>query len=328
MRIGETIRHYRKEKNLTQEELARRLGVTAPAVNKWENGNSCPDILLLAPIARCLDISLDTLLEFQRELTIEQVNAKIAEADERFKKNTYEETFQWIKGLVEEYPNDKRLCGQMALLLETRRLIQEVPEKEEYDTFIMEGFRQALQSPELEVRNPAASSLYQFYLRKENYEEAEKCLEYFSKENPERKRKQAVIYERTGRIEEAYRTYEEILYADYMILDSVLMGLFQLAAKEEDTEHAKYYLRKREELVKWFERGEYHELAARLDLVGLYGDKGEEKKLMRKLLSRVHTLQDAQKSPLYRHMAFKQVGDHFLDSLKNNLKEAFEKEYM
>ena len=52
MTIGKVIRKYRKLANLTQEEMAVRLGVTAPAVNKWENENSCPDITLLAPIAR------------------------------------------------------------------------------------------------------------------------------------------------------------------------------------------------------------------------------------------------------------------------------------
>ena len=62
MTIGKVIRKYRKLANLTQEEMAVRLGVTAPAVNKWENENSCPDITLLAPIARLLNISLDTLL--------------------------------------------------------------------------------------------------------------------------------------------------------------------------------------------------------------------------------------------------------------------------
>ena len=40
MKMGETIRKYRKEQNMTQEEMANRLGVTPPAVNKWENGVS------------------------------------------------------------------------------------------------------------------------------------------------------------------------------------------------------------------------------------------------------------------------------------------------
>ena len=38
MQIGTVIRKSRKEKNMTQEEMAPYLGVTAPAVNKWENG--------------------------------------------------------------------------------------------------------------------------------------------------------------------------------------------------------------------------------------------------------------------------------------------------
>ena len=40
MQLGQVIRKYRKNKNMTQEEMAGRLGVTAPAVNKWENGAS------------------------------------------------------------------------------------------------------------------------------------------------------------------------------------------------------------------------------------------------------------------------------------------------
>ena len=89
MQIGETIRKYRKERNMTQEEMAKRLGVTPPAVNKWENGNSYPDIMLLAPIARLLDISVDTLLSFRGELTDEEIRQIMSEADEKFKKHLH-----------------------------------------------------------------------------------------------------------------------------------------------------------------------------------------------------------------------------------------------
>lgn len=40
MEIGATIRKFRKERDMTQEEMANRLGVTPSAVNKWENGGS------------------------------------------------------------------------------------------------------------------------------------------------------------------------------------------------------------------------------------------------------------------------------------------------
>ena len=73
MQIGEVIRKYRKSADMTQEEMANRLGVTAPAVNKWENGNSYPDITLLAPIARLLGISTDELLSYHEELSSEEI---------------------------------------------------------------------------------------------------------------------------------------------------------------------------------------------------------------------------------------------------------------
>ena len=60
MNIGNVIKKYRKELGYTQEEMANRLGVTTPAVNKWENGNSNPDIELLAPIAKSTDTSFFT----------------------------------------------------------------------------------------------------------------------------------------------------------------------------------------------------------------------------------------------------------------------------
>ena len=61
MDIGVVIKKYRKEAGMTQEEMANRLGVTTPAVNKWENSNSKPDIELLAPIARLLERSISEI---------------------------------------------------------------------------------------------------------------------------------------------------------------------------------------------------------------------------------------------------------------------------
>ena len=60
--IGNRISKYRKEKGLTQEELAAKLGVSSQAVSKWENDASCPDISLLAQLCRILGISTDELL--------------------------------------------------------------------------------------------------------------------------------------------------------------------------------------------------------------------------------------------------------------------------
>ena len=49
MELSEKIRALRRARGMTQEQVAQALGVTATAVNKWENAASCPDIALLAP---------------------------------------------------------------------------------------------------------------------------------------------------------------------------------------------------------------------------------------------------------------------------------------
>ncbi len=60
--IKEQIAFLRKQKGLTQEELAKELGVTNQAVSKWESGQCCPDIQLLPDMAKLFEVSVDELL--------------------------------------------------------------------------------------------------------------------------------------------------------------------------------------------------------------------------------------------------------------------------
>ena len=62
MSIGERIKVYRKEKNLTQGQLAELIGVSTQAVSKWETGAGMPDISQIVPLANVLGISTDKIL--------------------------------------------------------------------------------------------------------------------------------------------------------------------------------------------------------------------------------------------------------------------------
>lgn len=62
MTFGEKVREARKMQGLSQEELAKKLCVSRPAVTKWENGGGMPDIENLKMISKLLDVSLDYLL--------------------------------------------------------------------------------------------------------------------------------------------------------------------------------------------------------------------------------------------------------------------------
>jgi len=62
-KIGNFIREIRKKNNLTQKDLADKLGITYQAVSKWENGKNIPDIALLKEISKMFNVDINELLE-------------------------------------------------------------------------------------------------------------------------------------------------------------------------------------------------------------------------------------------------------------------------
>lgn len=65
--LGKRIVFHRKRLGLTQDALAELMGVTAQAVSKWENDQSCPDIGALPKLAEIFGISTDELLGVERK---------------------------------------------------------------------------------------------------------------------------------------------------------------------------------------------------------------------------------------------------------------------
>ena len=70
MRIGEQIKNYRKTAGLTQEQVANYLGVSTPAVNKWEKGINMPDLSILVQLAEYYDVEIRELLDGERSQTM------------------------------------------------------------------------------------------------------------------------------------------------------------------------------------------------------------------------------------------------------------------
>lgn len=329
MKIGEVIRKYRKEKNMTQEEMANRLGVTAPAVNKWENGGSLPDVALLAPIARLLGISLDTLLSFREELTDEEIDSYTREAYKRLnelKDESYEETFRWAKELLETYPNCEKLILDMTIMLSAGLLIKKVQETESYEAYIEKCYLRVLESRDEKIRYRAADGLSGFYKRKKQYEQAERYLAYFSEKDPVRKIKQAELYFLTDRKEEACRAYEEILFSSYQISSQVLWRLELMAMKEEDYKTAHLLVDKLRELARVFEMGRYQEYSWGLDLAVAEKDAEAVLETMKGLLDNVEEINGFTRSWLYRHMSFKEAPPQTWEKVRQNLLEGMREE--
>lgn len=104
LKMGATIAALRRRRGLTQEQLAARVGVSGPAVSKWETDASCPDIALLCPLARALDTTVDRLLQFERELSPSRVTALINELMHDLPADGPDVTEQALEDLLHRYP--------------------------------------------------------------------------------------------------------------------------------------------------------------------------------------------------------------------------------
>ncbi len=326
MHIGSVIKKYRKEIGLTQEEMANRLGVSTPAVNKWENGNSNPDIELLAPIARLLHISLDTLMSFHEELTASEIGDMIRQMDDKFEKEGFEKTYEWALEKIREYPNCNMLIWQVAVMLDARRMTGECEEPDQYDKQINAWYEMALHDENEEIQHHAADSLFGFYLRKKNYAMAEKYLQYFSDHDPMKKIYWGRLYKEQGKIEEAYDMFENVLFSEYHTLNFAFSFMTGMALEENDIENARFLAEKTGALSGIFDMGKYNECAAMLDVVCAEKNRQGTYLVVEQLLHNVDSLCDFQKSKLFQHMKFKNPDSSFIEGIKEKLLDGFRDE--
>ncbi len=119
MNLGYKIRELRKQKHLTQEQLAATLNITSQAVSKWEMGASYPDMTMIPVLAGLFGVSLDELFDFN----VKDVDREIEEII-REHKNYYWSSFEKAEKILldglERYPASVRLKTELLQLYANR----------------------------------------------------------------------------------------------------------------------------------------------------------------------------------------------------------------
>ncbi len=105
IRIGYNIKRLRKEKNMTQEQLAEVLGISVTAVSKWERNDTYPDITLLFPLAHYFGVTLDELMGYDEEKVRADIEARLKEYRSLWLSEP-EKAQECIREAYAEYPND------------------------------------------------------------------------------------------------------------------------------------------------------------------------------------------------------------------------------
>ncbi|MBU3104944.1 helix-turn-helix domain-containing protein [Clostridium gasigenes] len=117
LQIGKVIYSLRKEKGVTQGELAEFIGISAAAVSKWEGGSSYPDITLLTIIATFFNVTIDRLLNFKIELSDEEVMKIYSECEAVFSsKDNLEIAIETSKNKLFKHQNNYLLKLRIGFL--------------------------------------------------------------------------------------------------------------------------------------------------------------------------------------------------------------------
>lgn len=177
MRIGEQIKNYRKTVGLTQEQVANYLGVSTPAVNKWEKGNTYPDISLLPALARLLKIDMNELFSFREELTEKEIGQFVNELSE-VSLDSFTKAFEMAISKIQEYPHCDLLIYTIATVLNGALTLSDLDDEKrsEYNTVIIEWLERTADSQDEKVRNSSVFMLATKYVQMEKYEEANAFL--------------------------------------------------------------------------------------------------------------------------------------------------------
>lgn len=143
-------------------------------------------------------------------------------------------------------------------------------------------------------------------------------------QSPERKRKQALLYEEAGNLQKACQTYEEILLADYQRLSAIFNSICIMQLLEDkNLKMAQYYAEKRKSLARLFEMGEYDVYAADLELALALQDPEKNIACTQGMLNSIDSISAFLHSPLYSHMSFKKNDTAFVEIIKKDLLDTF-----
>ena len=183
MQIHEIIRTRRTALGLTQEQLAGKLGVSAPAVNKWERGNSYPDITLLPVLARTLRVDLNTLLSFREDLTETEIAEFLNRLYEVSRTEGCGAAFSLAEEKLRQFPNSDALAYSAAGLLEG--LLTLFPGTDETarpgrEDFVAGLYEQAAQSADPKIREWATYTVASRCIARGDLDRAEALLDQIS----------------------------------------------------------------------------------------------------------------------------------------------------
>lgn len=130
LNLADNIIRLRHEKKLTQEELADFMGVTKASVSKWEKGTNMPDIMLLPRLAAFFDVTVDELIGYEAQLSMEQIRRKYADLSKDFASVPFKDALVKTRALAHKYYSCYPLLLQLGVLYCNHYMLADTEEEQ------------------------------------------------------------------------------------------------------------------------------------------------------------------------------------------------------
>lgn len=257
--IGKIILKLRKKAGITQEQLADAVGVSIPAVSKWETGSSYPDITLLIPIARYLGVSVDELLHYENDISTDRVHEIVKECTEKFEASGFDIGFKLCCDYLKEYPNNLYLKYELSGLLPwyaakcgvSQEKSQAAVEK------AVELLREACKSKEDKIRDASQYLLACTYLQMDKSGEAQEILEKMPAGGLDPKKILPTAYLLQNELDKAVKLDQENLFEGVQSAAQALTSLASVAMKRKKWDEALRYADAQCKLIQAFELDDF-----------------------------------------------------------------------
>ena len=127
--ISKVLSSKRKEKGITQDELAEYIGVSKASVSKWETGQSYPDVTFLPQLAAYFNISIDELMDYKPQMTKEDIHKLYKRYCSEFTVKPFDSVLDECRLIIKKYYSCFPLLHQMGLLIFNHLELVNDPEK-------------------------------------------------------------------------------------------------------------------------------------------------------------------------------------------------------
>jgi len=256
--IAAILTRKRREKGITQEELANYMGVSKASVSKWETGQSYPDITFLPQLAAYFNMSIDDLMGYAPQLTKEDIQALYQRLALDFASQPFNAVLSECRSIIKKYYSCFPLLVQMSVLLANHHMLAK--EKDVGAEIFTEAaelcHRVKIESDDVWLSREAVSMEATYYLMLQQPKQVLDLIGEDIRPIPQDTEMMAQAYQMLGNIEKAKEVMQISMYQHLLVL--LGSSVFYLMLNADHLEKAEEILKRSLGLAKLCDLDKLH----------------------------------------------------------------------